>query len=87
MGISSPQQRLEFALQEPQPARPVLELARALKADGMTQVEMYQLYDEFRAKHQNDADETRYDAILDAMDHIAGWCAIESQLFDTELQA
>ena len=85
MNTSSPTERLEAALREPQPAHAVTALAEALKNEGMTQLEMYRLYDQYRAKHQSDTDETIYDAILDAMDHIVGWCSPGSRLFDTQL--
>ena len=85
MDIASAKERLETALREPQPASAVALLAEAFKKEGMTQAEMYRLYDEYRAKHQDDADETMYDAILDTMDYIVGWCTPSSQLYDTDL--
>jgi hypothetical protein len=47
---------------------------------------MYDAFDTLRAKHEADADETVYDAILDTMDLITGWCAPEMKLFDTKLE-
>ncbi len=46
---------------------------------------MYRLFDEFRATHEHDTDETLYDAILDTMDFISGWCSPGSRLYETEL--
>jgi hypothetical protein len=47
----------------------------------MTQQEMYRLFDQFRAIHHADPDESKHDAILDAMDVIAGWCRPLDALF------
>ena len=72
-------------MRQAQPSRVVAELARALRDEGMSQLEMYQLFDEFRAVHESDVDETLYGAILDTMDFISGWCSPHSRLYDTEL--
>jgi hypothetical protein len=77
---------MESALRESQPGDALATLARAMKSEGMSQLEIYRFFDDYRARHQSDADETRYDAILDAMDFIAGWCSPSGRLFDTELQ-
>ena len=61
-------------------------LAETLKLEGMSQQEMYRLLDEYRARHEHDKDEKCYNAILDVMDFITGWCSPHSKLFDTELQ-
>jgi hypothetical protein len=53
-----------------------------LKAEGMTQNEMYALFERHCARHAGDADQTTYDYICDMMDLIVGWCSPESQLFD-----
>ena len=79
------EQRIERALREASPSGALPALARALKAEGMSQREIYRLFDEYRAKYANDADETKYDAILNTMDVIAGWCSSGDRLFDTEL--
>lgn len=47
---------------------------------------MYHLFDEYRQRHHADKDETRYDAILDVMDYITGWCSPQNRLFDSELR-
>ena len=84
MDISSARLRLEQELRKAQPA--ILLLAKTFKEEGMSQLEMYRLYNEFRARHQDDTDETRCDAILDAMDCIVGWCTPDKRLFETYLQ-
>ncbi|WP_217699010.1 hypothetical protein [Prosthecobacter debontii] len=83
--MNSPRARLENALQDSEPSRAVHALAIALRDEGMSQIEMHQLFDEFRAKHANDTDETYYDAVLDSMDFIVGWCSPSFRLYPTEL--
>lgn len=51
----------------------------------MSQLDLYQLFDEFRASHASDADEIIFDAVLDTLDFISGWCSPAYRLFDTTL--
>jgi hypothetical protein len=83
--MASPRERLEIALQQPEPASAAYELARALRDEGMAQLAMYQMFDAFREAHQRDADETIYNAVLDTMDFICGWCVADRRLYDTGL--
>jgi hypothetical protein len=83
--MHSPKARLQIALQQPQPSLAALELARALRDEGMSQLDLYQLFDEFRDAHASDADEILFDAVLDTLDFISGWCSPNYRLFDTEL--
>jgi hypothetical protein len=85
MRMDSPPARLEVALQQAEPRRAAYELAGTLRDEGMSQFDMNRLFDEFRAAHESDADETVYDAVLDTMDFISGWCSPGSQLYDTKL--
>jgi hypothetical protein len=78
--------RFDNALIEPSPSVALLTLAEALKSEGMSQQEMYRLFNEHRARHEHDKDETCYNAILDVMDFIVGWCSPHSRLFDSELR-
>jgi len=78
--------RIESALQESSPNDALVALARVLKAEGMSQHEVYRLFDEYRARHQSDADETKFNAILDVMDIITGHCSPSARLFETEFQ-
>ena len=80
--MDTPRTRLEVALQEVEPSGAVYKLACALRDEGMTQPELYQLFDEFRAIHENDADETLCDALLDTMDYISGWCSKGRGLYE-----
>lgn len=79
--------RLESVLREPDPAHAVFALARSFRDEGMTQLELYRLFDSFRALHENDKDERLYDAILDTMDSILGWCSPSNRLYETDLPA
>jgi hypothetical protein len=75
--------RFEHALAEPKPSRSLYALAEELKQEGMSQLDLYKLFDRFREIHHHDTDETKYDAILDTMDYIYGW---GKKLFETDLK-
>ena len=78
--------RIEDALWAQSPTDALSALAKALKSEGMTQAEMYRLFDTLRAAHAADEVGTNYDAILNTMDIVSGWCRPEARLFETELQ-
>ena len=84
MDARSPEARLEAVLSGTPPLR-TLELARELKAEGMSQAEMLALFDKFRRDYQENPDEMKYDAIVDVMDLIVGWCSPGNGLFDSRL--
>lgn len=73
--------RMEAALGEPSPFNALHVLAKALRAEGMPQADMYRVFDEYRARHADDHDETRYNALLDVMDFICGYCSLANKLF------
>ena len=56
-------------------------LAVELRDSGLTQAELLAVFDEVRARHQEDADERKYDAVLDVMDLIVGWCSPSQALY------
>ncbi len=87
MRLSSPRERVQQALEAPEPAEGLLELARELRDVGMAQSELFALYDSFRERHAPDADETIYNAILDTMDFIAGWCRLSQNIYPKSDQA
>ena len=82
--MHSPRARLEIALGQALPSRAAYELARQFRDEGMSQSEMYRLFDEFRSLHKSDTDEAIYDAVLDTMDSIGGWCSPSARLYDVE---
>jgi predicted NAD/FAD-binding protein len=73
--------RFEAALCAPSPFDALRMLAEALKAEGMTQQEMYGAFDKYRERHADDQDETCLNVILDVMDCIGGWCAPADRIF------
>lgn len=75
---------LEFekALNSNKPFENLHELAVKWKAQGMSKDEMYTLFEHYGRIHQEDEDETKYDAIADTMDFIVGWCLPQKRLFD-----
>jgi hypothetical protein len=83
--MTSCQARLETALHQTEPSRAACELAGTLRDEGMSQLDMYWLFDEFRAIHERDADGVVYDAVLDTMDIIVGWCGPGARLYETQL--
>jgi hypothetical protein len=85
MAEPSPKNRIENALRERSPAKALAALARAFKAEGMSQREMHDLFEQFLAEHENDREDTLYDAILDTMGMISGGCHQNARLFEWEL--
>jgi hypothetical protein len=89
MAPASLDARFLEAHQAPNPTSALHALALALKAEGMTQVDMYRLFSEHQQK--TDAGDPRYDAIVDNMDRIwgGGWAKrhalFEHQLTDAEI--
>ena len=85
MAESSPKNRIENALREPSPAKALAALARAFKAEGMSQRGMHDLFEEFLIQHENDREDVLYDAILDTMGMISGGCHQNARLFEWEM--
>jgi hypothetical protein len=63
-------QRMEAALGSSDPASALVRLARELKTAGMDKDTMYGLFGEYQ--NRTEADDPRYDAIVDTMDLICG---------------
>ena len=81
MEPASPMDRVEAALAAVPPKGSLPELALELRDGGMSQAELLSLLDAARERHACDDDETGYDAILDTMDLIVGWCAPSQRLY------
>jgi hypothetical protein len=77
--------RITQALHAPDPEKALVAFAKELKAEGVSQSEMYALFKAELAKVQLNPDERLYDAITGAMDRIVGWCSPDQRLFDTQL--
>ena len=71
---------------ESQPFEALSGLAKTLRDEGMSQVELYRLYHAACAKHRGDPDDVIYDAIVDTMDFIVGWCQPGHRLFASDLR-
>jgi uncharacterized protein YjbI with pentapeptide repeats len=56
-------------------------LAAALRDEGETESEVLGLFSLFQSDHHGDQDEALYDAILDTMDLVAGWCRPDAAIF------
>lgn len=78
--------RIDRALMESSPIDALATVAKEVKSEGMSQRDMYYLFDGYRDRHQTDKDETRYNAILDVMDLITGWCSPQNRLFESEFR-
>jgi len=81
MAALSPNDRIEEALSAPEPFQFLLSVAKQLRDEGMHQHELSELFDTFRARQENEADETRINAILDTLDFIVGWCSPGNALY------
>lgn len=77
-------ERMEVALNAESPSTALNAFARQFKTEGMTQETMYQLFDQYRAKHQIDNDETKYNAILDTIDFVVDYCRKGARIFHEE---
>jgi hypothetical protein len=75
--------RLEAALDSGVPDA-VHALAVELRDSGLAPSELYAVFDAVRARHRDDVDERKYDAVLDVMDLIVGWCAPGERLYRRE---
>jgi hypothetical protein len=78
--------RIENALEQSVPRDALAALLKTLKSEGVSQAEMYSQFDSLRAKYDDPATSAQYDAILDTMDIISGWCRPELRLFESELR-
>jgi hypothetical protein len=72
--------RLEEALNSIESGA-VYALAVELRDSGLTQAELLAVFNEVRARHHEDVDEPKYDAVLDVMDLIVGWCSPSQALY------
>jgi hypothetical protein len=73
--------RLEAALSSADPTGVAFGLAIELRDAGMPQADLLAVFDASRARHHDDADERRYDALLDVMDFISGWVSPSRALY------
>lgn len=62
----------------------VLDFAIKLRDSGVSKEELTRVFDAVRSRHTDDQDGTKYDAILNTMDRITGWCSRRDALFPEE---
>lgn len=72
--LEEAREAIRKTLDEPAPLQPLWDLAKKLRDEGMPQSVMNDLFAEFHSQHENDADETRLNAVLDVLDFIVDWC-------------
>jgi hypothetical protein len=77
--------RIESAIGSSSPFDALLVLSQSLKTEGLSQREMYDLFASYARRYQ-EHDESKYEAIVDTMDLICGYCAPSKRLFETDLQ-
>jgi hypothetical protein len=75
--------RLLEGLAMPDPTNGAYECAVQLRTEGVTQIEMYLVFDGVREGLQDG--DPRYDAVLDTMDCIVGFCSPHAKLFARSL--
>ncbi len=79
--------KLKAALLAKDPVEALSQNVREMKANGLSQQEVYDIFNELLQSPRVRENEQQEDAIRDVMDFIAGWCSPEARLFDTYLQA
>jgi hypothetical protein len=78
--------RIEKALGLASPGDALMAVARSLKSEGVSQADMYRLFESLLARYSDPSSLAKRDSILETMDVISGWCRPELRLFDSELQ-
>ena len=73
---------LNKALQAENVLGALYETAVSMKNGGVSKENTYAQFEALRAKHSQDKDETIYNAILDVMDCIVGWCSPHLKIYD-----
>lgn len=77
--------RFRRALTAAAPVVSLHALACELRDEGESQSDVLGLFDLFRSDQSTSADETLYDAILQVMDLLTGWCGPDAAIFQTRL--
>lgn len=70
MSLPEHVERFEIALSSENPGEELLKLATSLRDEGVSQVEIYSLFEQFQVVTKGE--DPRYDAIVDTMDLIYG---------------
>lgn len=80
--MNTPRQRLQAALDVSDPARALRSVVLELAAEGRSKRDIGVLLEELLAyvRGRQDRAESAEDAVLDALDALAGWCQENAQL-------
>ena len=76
-----PAELVQQALTATNPDQALLAVARELRNVGIAQRDLYRIFDAARERHAADIDETVYNAIVDTMDFIVGYCSPFMKLY------
>lgn len=60
----------------------LVKLVEEMKDKGLSQLEIYNQFGDFRAMLREAGREKDEDSVLDILDRIAGWCGPEAKLFN-----
>ena len=85
MADASVKSRIKKALNKAKPTEALIQLAKTLKAEGMSQQTIFEIFTESQRKLERDSDALKYAAVLEMLDIIGGWCVPSLRLFDTVL--
>jgi hypothetical protein len=74
------QQRFEAALRTPDPGQALRALVTELSAEGLSEPEIYQLFEEELLHLRAAGRSAEEDVILDTLDALSGWCHPDARL-------
>jgi hypothetical protein len=75
------EERFAAALTRPEPDEQLWTIAFDLAANGLTQDEVYELFETVRARLRIEGREAEEDRVMDVMDCICGWCSSDRKIF------
>ena len=60
-------------------------LVNEMKGEGLSQLEIYDRFEHFRAMLRETSREKDEDTVIDILDRIVGWCSPQAKLFTRSL--
>jgi predicted RNase H-like nuclease len=66
-------------------SKSLISLVEQMKNEGRTQLQIYHLFESFRALLRETDREADEDDVMDVMDLICGWCGKSARLFSSSL--
>ncbi len=73
---------VEAALETTNAFEALRQVAGEFKNCGVSKELAYATLDTFRKRHEDDSDERKYNAVLDVMDLVDGWCSPHARIYD-----